>query len=165
MVTATDLISWWRSFEGNRVAEKLNLQTIKDARGNLTVMEKLPFDIKRVYFLHGIQEGATRGGHAQKTTERLMVAVNGSFHVAIRGKHWKDVVLDDPSVGLRIMPKEWIELSEFSQGAVCMVLASTEHSESDSVRDFSAFVRLLKSAASCACNQGRLPCDCERSVQ
>jgi hypothetical protein len=120
----------------------MKLQTIKDARGSLTVAEKLPFPIKRAYWLHGIDVDATRGGHAHRKLRRLMVAVSGSFQVSAKqGRHWNDVVLKNPSDGLLIEPLTWIELSEFSPGAVCLVLASEEHDESDCIRDFQEFVR------------------------
>ena len=146
------------------MAESLELKTIKDSRGSLTVLEKLPFSIKRVYYLHGIDISAMRGGHAHKNLERIMVAVNGSFKVSVRGKQWRDYVLDNPETGLAIHPKEWVEINGFTEGAVCLVLASEEHDESDCVRDYNQFLKLSKSQAYCDCNQGRLECSCERSV-
>jgi hypothetical protein len=120
----------------------MKLQTIKDARGSLTVAEKLPFPIKRAYWLHGIDVDAMRGGHAHRKLRRLMVAVSGRFQVSAKhGRHWNDVVLQDPSEGLLIEPMTWIELAEFSPGAVCLVLASEEHDEADCIRDFTEFTR------------------------
>jgi hypothetical protein len=156
---------WWRGFLGKKMAEKLDLQTITDARGNLTVLERLPFAVKRVYYLHGVDPNAMRGGHAQKGTDRVMVAVNGSFKVTVRSKGWSEHVLDDPKKALRVKPLEWLELTEFTPDAVCLVLASEEYDEADSVRDFETYTRLLKKRSQCDCLQGRLPCTCERSVQ
>lgn len=140
---ATGLMTRWRSYQIQKTVEKFPLKTIKDASGNLTVLEKLPFDIKRVYYLHGIDAGAMRGGHAQRKTDRILVAMHGSFKVAFcapRGTRWGSAMLWEPSEGMRVLPGEWIELSGFSSDAVCLVLASTEHDPDDSIRDFKEFM-------------------------
>ena len=164
MDCAASLKNWWRIFKVRMMADKFDIKTIKSASGKLSVLERMPFEVKRVYYLHGIDVSAMRGGHAHKKTDRIMIAVNGSFKVSIRYNTWKTHLLDNPTVGLRILPKEWVEVTEFSEGAICLVLASTEHDESDCVRDFSDFRKLSKSQAFCDCRQGRDPCDCERSV-
>ena len=124
-----------------------SLQTITDGRGRLVVMEKLPFPIKRVYFLRDIKEGETRGGHAHKAVRRLMVAVNGSFAVTLRDKRgFHDFTMDNPSKGLFIEPMTWVELKDFSSDAVCLVLASEEYDEADCIRDYTEFARARRAA-------------------
>lgn len=115
------------------------LKTIADARGCLTVLERLPFEIRRVYYLHHIDPKATRGGHAHRKLRRLMAAVAGSFTVEMDGERY---VLSHPSVGLYIEPMQWIVLSDFSPDAVSLVLASEEHDEADCIRDRDEFERL-----------------------
>lgn len=110
----------------------IHLQTITDPRGNLTVIEKLPFDIKRVYYLHGIPEGKERGGHKHINTERLIVAISGSFDAQINDD--EPISLSDSSKGLFIPKMTWLKLNRFSPGAICLVLASTEHDENDCIR-------------------------------
>ena len=66
----------------------INFPKITDYRGNLSFIEEnhqIPFSIKRVYYLYDVPSGATRGGHAHKTLEQIVIALSGSF----------DVVLDD----------------------------------------------------------------------
>lgn len=126
------------------------MQTIETDRGKLTVIEKLPFPIKRVYYLHGINPDVQRPGHAHKKLDRLMMAVSGSFKVLMRERgqiFWHDVTLNDPEKGLRIPPMAWVELKEFSKDAVCLVLASEEYDETDVIRDYTEFVRARKCSA------------------
>lgn len=122
----------------------LRLQTIRDPRGNLTVAEKLPFAIKRAYWLHAIDPNAARGGHAHRALHRLMIAVSGSFKVTYRTKGWENIQLDTPEWALVIPPLVWIELNDFSPGSTCLVLASEEHNEADCIRDFAEFLRLIR---------------------
>lgn len=125
----------------------IDLQTITDGRGKLVVIEKLDFPIKRVYFLRDVKAKQMRGGHAHLKCRRLMIAVQGSFSLVMRGAGrlaYTDFIMNDPSKGQIIEPLTWCELSEFSSDAVCLVLASQEHDEADVVRDFSEFKRLTK---------------------
>lgn len=122
------------------------LEIHKDHRGCLTVAEKLPWQIKRAYWLHGIDEAATRGGHAHRALHRVMVAVSGGFTVTYRERGWETARLEDATVGLFIPPLTWIELSDFTPKAVCLVLASEEHDEADCIRDFQEFLQLRRAA-------------------
>lgn len=121
----------------------MKLQTITTTRSKLTVAEKLPFPIKRAYWLHGIDVATDRPGHAHRGLRRLMVAISGSFKVktCTRGVRWNDLVLNNPAEALLIEPMTWVELSQFTPKAVCLVLASEEHDEADCIRDFTEFVR------------------------
>lgn len=135
-------------FFGGAVLKPMRqLQNIETNRGTLTVIERLPFPIRRVYYLHGINPSQDRPGHAHKALKRLMIAVSGSFLVRYRDKAWKEVLLDDPGKGLMIDPMVWVELSDFTSNAVCMVLASEEHDENDVIRDFTEFKRAKRCSA------------------
>jgi hypothetical protein len=150
------------------LANLIDIKTVTDTRGNLSVLEKLPFEIKRVYYLHGIDTSSMRGGHAHKRLKRIIVCVSGSFRISVRNKQWTDYVLDDPTMGLEVNPMEWLEINDFSEGAVCLVLASLEHDEMDCIRDFKEYLDGLKKynkpRSLCDCNQGRLECTCIESL-
>ncbi len=112
---------------------------IRDARGNLSFAERLPFEIKRVYWGYGIAAQAVRGGHAHRALRRILVAVHGSFKANVNGF---SRTLDAADMGLLIEPMEWLELYDFSHDAAFMVLASAEYDESDYIRsraEFDAF--------------------------
>ncbi len=58
---------------------------------------------------------------------QLLIALAGSFNVKVfDGKTWETYVLDSPEVGLYLPPPYWRDLEEFSAGAVCLTLSSTE---------------------------------------
>ena len=119
-----------------------------DRKGNLSVIEAnntVPFDIKRVYYLYDVPGGAERGGHAHKNLYQLIVAASGSFSVTLDdGKVKRTVVLNRPYQGLVVVPGIWRELTEFSSGAVCLVLASEKYDESDYIRDYQEFLEYKK---------------------
>ena len=64
----------------------IDLRKISDPRGNLTPIEggaDIPFEIKRVYYLYDVPGGESRGAHAHKELQQLIVAANGSFSITL----------------------------------------------------------------------------------
>lgn len=124
------------------------LPKIRNRSGNITPIQNLidiPFEVKRIYYLYDVPSGATRGGHAHKDLQQLIVAGSGSFDVNLSdGKQEKKVTLNTPDVGL-LMPKGiWRDLSNFSSGSICLVLASHLYSEEDYIRSFDDFLNYKK---------------------
>lgn len=122
----------------------IDLPIISDPRGNLTFIEsgrQIPFDIQRVYYLYDVPGGAERGGHAHKNLHQLIVAVSGSFDIELDdGRDKKIIQLNRSFQGLYICPMIWREMSNFSSGSVCMVLASNLFDEDDYYRDYNQFI-------------------------
>lgn len=116
-----------------------------DRKGNLTVVENgktLPFDVKRVYYLYDVPGGESRGAHAHKELEQLIIAASGSFKVTLDdGRIKRSFVLNRPYQGLYVKPGLWRDLEDFSSGAVCMVLASEVYQVEDYIRDYKEFMK------------------------
>ena len=120
----------------------IDIPSINDPRGNLAVLEnsKLPFKIKRVYYLYDVPSGSKRGGHAHKDLLQLIVPLSGSFELVLKdGVNEKTVMLHNPTRGVLIPTMTWRELCNFSAGAVCLVLASEEFDEEDYIREWEEF--------------------------
>ncbi|MDR1719623.1 MAG: FdtA/QdtA family cupin domain-containing protein [Dysgonamonadaceae bacterium] len=126
----------------------ITLPKIHNRSGNITALNNgvdLPFDVRRVYYLYDIPGGESRGGHAHKALQQLIVAVSGSFDVTLDdGTDQKTCSLNRPYYGLYVVPGIWRELSNFSSGAVCLVLASAEYDEKDYIRKYDDFVAYRK---------------------
>ena len=125
----------------------LDVPQIHDPRGDLTFIEggnHLPFDIARVYYLYNVPVDSERGGHAHKDLEQVIFALSGSFRMKIDdGETKSEYWLRDPRKGLFISSMVWREMDSFSQGAVCMVLASNPYDEADYHRDYAEFLRAV----------------------
>lgn len=129
----------------------IDLTKITDPRGNLTVVEEgldAPFTIARAYWTYDVPAGESRGGHAHKQLQQLIIATSGSFDVTVDdGEEQKTYHLNHPYQGLYVGPGIWRTLEDFSSGAVCLVLASHLFDEQDYIReyeDFLNYVRCLK---------------------
>lgn len=118
-------------------------------RGNLTVVEgeeTVPFEIKRVYYIYDVPGGESRGAHAHRHLQQLIVAASGSFHVVVDdGKRKQNFFLSHPDVALYMPRGLWGELTDFSAGAVALVLASDFFSEEDYIRDYDEYQDFVKS--------------------
>ena len=126
----------------------LELPRFSDERGSLSVVESnglIPFEIRRVYYLYDIPAGQVRAAHGHRTLQQLIVALSGSFDLKLDdGFGTRTFRMDRPDRGVYVPPGIWRELSEFSGGSVCMVLASELFDEADYLRkyeDFHAFAR------------------------
>ncbi len=127
----------------NQIAGIIDLPKITDHRGNLTFIEgnrHVPFTIRRTYYLYDVPAGASRGGHAHKTTEEFIIAASGSFTVVLDdGQKRRKYFLNRPHYGLYVPTLVWRELENFSSGSICLVVASEEYDESDYYREYEEF--------------------------
>lgn len=116
---------------------------IHNRAGNITPVtngKHIPFAVKRIYYLYDIPGGESRGGHGHKKLEQVIIAASGSFDVTIDdGINRKTVQLNRPYFGLHMRAGVWRDLSNFSSGAICLVLASAIYEKEDYLYDYAEF--------------------------
>jgi uncharacterized RmlC-like cupin family protein len=127
--------------------EIINFPIITDRRGNLSFVEgknHIPFEIRRIYYIYDVPSGATRGGHAHKKMEAVIIALSGSFDVIVDdGFEKKSFFLNKPHYGLYLPPFIWRKIDNFSSNSVALVLASTFYEECDYIRQYRVFKRTV----------------------
>jgi hypothetical protein len=110
----------------------INLSTFTDARGNLTVIEKvLPFEIKRVFYIYGVND-STRGNHKHKKTIQAAIAIQGSCDILVKQGN-NDLVfnLNTPSKCLILNPDDFHWMDNFTEDCILMVFASEYYDPND----------------------------------
>lgn len=114
------------------MAYLIDLKTFIDVRGNLTVIERtIPFDIKRIFYIYGVDQSA-RGGHRHKTTIQAAICLKGSCRIYNNdGQDENYFVLDQPSKCLILQTRDWHTMDQFSPDAILMVLASEYFDQQD----------------------------------
>ncbi|MCX8726412.1 sugar 3,4-ketoisomerase [Gilliamella sp. B2838] len=119
----------------------LNLQSISDDRGSLVVLENLkqvPFEIKRIFYVYNAQSDVPRGAHANKKSQFVFIAINGSIKIKIKEKSGVDKIfnLNNPNTALWIDKLVWKEMYDFSDSAVLLVLSNELYDPDEYINDF-----------------------------
>lgn len=132
----------------------INMQVVKyvfqphgDERGQLVALEEfkdIPFAIKRVYYMYDTSSGVTRGHHAHKSLEQILVCIHGKCKIKLdNGEESKIIPLEKPYEGVYVANNMWREMFDFSSDAVLLVLASDLYDESDYIRDYDEFKKFV----------------------
>lgn len=123
----------------------INIPQVSDSRGSLTYLNNLkeiPFEIKRVFYVSSVPKNQTRGAHAHKKLQEVLIALTGSFDVEIANKDNCDVVtLNSNNIGLFLPPSSWRVVKNYSPGAICLSLCSEEFDDSDYLHTWQDFIK------------------------
>lgn len=129
-----------------KMAHILPIQTFKDSRGVLTVLDQIiPFKIERLFYIYSV-DGSERGGHRHIETYQAAICIQGSCTISNHdGKKLEVFELDSPSKCLILEPADWHIMHNFSSDVILLVLASTQYDpcdyiykpyKNDSIREF-----------------------------
>lgn len=123
-------------------------KVLGDHRGQLVALEankEVPFDVKRVFYIYGTQEGVPRGNHSHYKTKQFLVAVNGSCKVTLDdGKTKETFDLNKPNLGLFQDALIWGTMHDFSPDCVLLVLADAYYDASDYITDYDKFLEVVR---------------------
>jgi hypothetical protein len=125
-----------------------DFRTVVDIRGSLTAAEvgrEIPFSPARFFLVYDVPSTETRGAHAHRQCQQLLVAARGSLAVvADDGESRQQFVLDSPSFGLHLPAMTWGIQYKCTADAVLLVAASHPYDPTDYIRDYGEFVALVR---------------------
>ncbi len=120
-----------------------------DERGRINFLEAgkdLPFQPRRLFWLHHIAPGQWRGRHGHRESQLALIALHGGCRVHLDDGRAKETVsLDDPARALFLGTWVWHELTDFTADAAILVIASTLYEEAEYLRDYDRFKREVAS--------------------
>ncbi len=118
-------------------------------KGRLTFFESrrdIPFEIKRIYYINSVPQGAIRGHHAHKNLKQMLFCPFGKIRIVLDdGKMKHSVLLDTPTRGLVIGDGIWRTMEFLTDNAVLCVAASDYYDENDYIRDYNEFINYVES--------------------
>ncbi len=139
---------WFSPMSSSLKQSLIDLPRFLDLRGNLSFIEEgshVPFEIKRVYWIYDVPGGEHRGGHAFKQTDELIVALSGSFDLNLHdGTTEYKYSLNRSYYGVIVPRMIWRMIDNFSTNSLALIIASTDYSESDYIRNFEEFRKIKK---------------------
>lgn len=105
----------------------------------------IPFQIKRIYYIHEVPVNTKRGMHAHKKLQQLLWCPFGAIEVMIDdGKMKKSYLLDSPDKALLVLNGYWREMYWKKAGSVLCVAASDYYDEEDYIRDYDEFLEYVE---------------------
>ena len=127
----------------------ISIKTIDSGyAGKLSFFEEkrdIPFEIKRIYYIHGVPNDSKRGAHAHIALKQLLFCPFGKIEILLDdGTEKASIILDDPSKGLVIGPGLWRDMRWHQADSVLCVAASEYYDEKDYIRDYDAFLNYVK---------------------
>lgn len=125
----------------------IHLPKINEEVGNLSFIQnsdQIPFEIKRVFWIYDVPGGETRGGHAFKNQQEVIVAISGSLDIVVIDQQGNETkfCLNRSYFGLYIPTLHWRHLENFSTNAVTVHLSNYDFAEEDYIRDYDQFSNL-----------------------
>lgn len=123
---------------------------IVDPRGNLTFFQypdQIKFQIQRVYWTFGVPTESLRNGHALRSQNEIIIALNGSFEVVITSADGvlNRYFLNKANQGLFIPAKTWRHLEGFSTNSTALHVSDSKFEEQDYIRNFKEYNHFVKS--------------------
>lgn len=126
----------------------IKFKNISGKYGSLVPIESskdIPFDIKRIYYITGVESDVTRGFHSHKMLHQILICPKGSVKVRVKNPNEEEIYeLNDNSKGLYIGPLIWREMFDFTEDAVLLVLASDYYDENDYLRNYDFYLEEAK---------------------
>lgn len=115
----------------------------KSSSGSLGFIEfkTLPFVPERLYWIHSVPLGESRGNHAHKTLRQFLFLVQGEVKVELsNGKNREFIELKKIGEGILLEPGFWRVLRNFSPNCVVGVICDQPYDENDYIRDEDEFL-------------------------
>lgn len=120
---------------------------VTDPRGNLSFVESarhIPFPIRRVFYIYDVPGGETRGAHAHKDCDIVLIAIAGSLDLRLTDGHEEMTVqLNRSNKGVLVPRGVWNTMCNFTTGTVLLALASAFYEEEDYIRDYDEFIEYV----------------------
>lgn len=127
-----------------------------DDRGHLVIvegMEDIPFEIKRIFYIYGSDQGVIRGQHANRESEFVLINVVGTSKVKVKDGKGNEAIysLNRPHTGIYLPKMIWKEMYDFSEDSVLLCLASTHYDGTEYIRDYGEFVKVKNESDTKTC--------------
>jgi dTDP-4-dehydrorhamnose 3,5-epimerase-like enzyme len=98
-----------------------------DPRGDLIPFnfDDLPFIPRHAFAVRDVPAGTTRGGHALRSAQQILICLAGQLRVLLRDRATSEtIILDNPDTALLISAGLWAEQTYLAPDTVMLVFSS-----------------------------------------
>jgi hypothetical protein len=101
---------------------------------------KIPFEIKRIFWIFEGQDNRIAGEHAHRNSEQVLLALQGVIKISTENEKGEkgNFILDGKNKGLFIPALCWNKI-EFTNNAALLSFSSMEYNPDDYIRDYNEF--------------------------
>lgn len=126
----------------------LSFKDMSNKYGHLVPVEQendVPFQIKRIYYIYGVDKETIRGKHAHRDLHQVLICLKGSVKIKIKTPNNEELYhLNDPTRGLYVGNLIWVEMFDFTKDTLLLVLVSDFYDETDYIRNYAVYLEELK---------------------
>lgn len=121
-----------------------SIKSLIDSRGSLSFVENLNFKTERVYWLHDLNTQCSRGHHAHKITNQILICISGgcNFHNEDLDRRKSLIEVTQNSKPILIKKLDWHFLDNFLEGTILLFLADQLYDASDYIRDYKKWKKI-----------------------
>ena len=118
----------------------ITLPFFSDSRGDLVTVELN--DCGRVFWVIGVPPGTSRGNHARRKNDHLLICLAGIVNVTVDdGIDEKDFTLSSPNIGLFVPAMIW-GVETYAADSILLVFNTEPYNPDDYIRDYEEYKRL-----------------------
>jgi hypothetical protein len=122
---------------------KIKLKKIKSSSGDLGIIEKFPFQVKRIYYLNNTSKNSLRNGHAHKKLNQILICLHGKVQIDLQNKNRKQKKILIKNQHIIIKGLTWRKIKVINKDSILLVLASDIYKKSDYIRDYEKFLNIV----------------------
>ena len=127
--------------------KKIKIKTYKSSSGKLvpiTFDKKFPFNIKRIFFLYGLEK-KVRGDHAHKKCSQLFIALSGKMILNVKTPNNKKKFIMGKNLkyGILVPPKYWCSVKFIKKNSILMVMNDRKYEFNDYLETFDEYKKYL----------------------
>ena len=129
-------------------AYEINLRRFHETNGSVTVFEEgsIPFPVRRTFLVEA-EIGESRGYHAHKVCQQLLVAVHGEITIyTTNGLTESAHHLTNSNYGLVIPALVWATQHYVAPESRLLVVCDQLFDETDYIRDYEVFMTSVKAS-------------------
>lgn len=122
-------------------------EALIDESGTLGVLDwdLLPFQPKRLYWIHSVTPGSIRGNHAHKKLKQFFWLIKGSMSIELsNGAQTQKILMHENKELLVISPGYWRRLFDFSPNTIVVVGADSPYDPTDYIHNWEDFLKWKK---------------------